>query len=318
VHDWKRADLHLHTSHSGWRRLRMIDAQDSYVTPEAAFAAARRRGMDFVCFTDHDTIDGARVFLDRHPEEEPRVIVGEEREVLLPGTRQWLHLGVYGLDERDHRELQRRRRDAHDTIAYLTSRRLLFTLNHPFQSFRSIAAARRSLEPLMRQVPAVELVNSTSPPSHRRAVAAWRARLQQPPAAVAGSDAHTLGRIAAAYTLAPGPTKEDFLEGIRAGRCAVGGRALGLPSLVRDVYRVIGQYYLSVYAPGSALPRRRDRRNVLGSIGLAPGVLLGLPAILTSLHVLRQEWIARLGRWDEAREGASRPPVPAPPEPAAD
>ena len=122
MHDWKRADLHLHTSHSGWRRLRMIDAQDSYVTPEAAFAAARRRGMDFVCFTDHDTIDGARVFLDRHPEEEPRVIVGEEREVLLPGTRQWLHLGVYGLDERDHRELQRRRRDAHDTIAYLTSR----------------------------------------------------------------------------------------------------------------------------------------------------------------------------------------------------
>jgi predicted metal-dependent phosphoesterase TrpH len=302
VHDWKRADMHLHTSHSGWRRLHLIDAQDSYVTPEAAFAAARRRGMDFVCFTDHDTLDGARAFLDRHPEEEPRVIVGEEREVLLPGTRQWLHLGVYGLDETDHRELQRRRADAYDAIAYLTSRRLLFTLNHPFQSFRSIAAARRDLEPLMRLVPAVELLNSTSPPSHRRAIAAWRARLPQAPAAVGGSDAHTTGRIAAAYTIAPGRTKEDFLESVRAGRCAIGGRALGFPSLVRDVYRIIGQYYRSVYAPGTALPRRGDRRNILGSIGLAPGVLLGLPAILASLHVLRQEWIARIGRWNEAPE----------------
>jgi predicted metal-dependent phosphoesterase TrpH len=313
MHDWKRADLHLHTNHSGWRRLHMIDAQDSYVTPEAAFAAARRRGMDFVCFTDHDSIDGARAFLDRHPEEEPRVIVGEEREVLLPGTRQWLHLGVYGLDEADHRELQRRRADAYGAIAYLTSRRLLFTLNHPFQSFRSIEAARVALEPLMALVPAVEMVNSTSPPSHHRAIAAWRSRLARPPAAVAGSDAHTTGRIAAAFTLAPGNTKADFLESIRAGRCAVGGKALGLPALLGDVYRVVGQYYRSVYAPGRELPRRRDRRNVLGSIGLAPGVLLGLPAILTSLHVLRQEWIARIGRWDEAPS-----PVPAPPEPAAD
>jgi predicted metal-dependent phosphoesterase TrpH len=296
--------MHLHTSHSGWRRLHMIDAQDSYLTPEAAFAAARRRGMDFVCFTDHDTLDGARAFLDRHPEEEPRVIVGEEREVLLPGTRQWLHLGVYGLDETDHRELARRRCDAYDAIAYLTERRLLFTLNHPFQSFRSIDAARRHLEPLLRAVPAVEALNSSSPPSHRRAIESWLARLPGAPAAVAGSDAHTMSRIAAAYTLAPGRTKEDFLLSIRAGRCAVGGEALGLPSLLRDAYRVIGQYYRSVYAPGASLPRRRDRRNILGSLLLAPCVLLGLPAILTSLHVLRQEWIARIGRWDEVPAGS--------------
>jgi PHP-associated len=211
---------------------------------------------------------------------------------------------VYGLDETDHRELARRRCDAYDAIAYLTERRLLFTLNHPFQSFRSIDAARRHLEPLPRAVPAVEVLNSSSPPSHRRAIESWLARLPGAPAAVAGSDAHTTSRIAAAYTLAPGRTKEDFLLSIRAGRCAVGGEALGLPSLLRDAYRVIGQYYRSVYAPGASLPRRRDRRNVLGSLLLAPGVLLGLPAILTSLHVLRQEWIARIGRWDEVPAGS--------------
>ena len=283
----------------------MIDAQDSFITPEAAFAVARRRGMDFVCFTDHDTLDGAHAFLDRHPEEEARVIVGEEREVLLPGTRQWLHLGVYGLDGTDHQELARRRSDAYEAIAYLSSRRLLFTLNHPFQSFRTIDSARRHLEPLLRAVPAVEALNSSSPPSHRRAIESWLSRLPAAPAAVAGSDAHTTSRIAAAYTLAPGRTKEDFLESIRAGRCAVGGAALGLPSLVHDTYRVIGQYYRSVYAPGASLPHRRDPRNVFGSLLLAPGVLFGLPAILTSLHVLRQEWIARIGRWGDVPAGAA-------------
>ena len=36
---WKKSDLHLHTSFSGWRRLHhLIDAQDCYVGPDEAFA----------------------------------------------------------------------------------------------------------------------------------------------------------------------------------------------------------------------------------------------------------------------------------------
>jgi len=298
---WRRADLHLHTLHSGWRSLHMIDACDSYMTPEAAFATAIDRGMDFVCFTDHNSLDGAMEFLSRHPEEEPRVIVGEEREVRLPGSRQWLHLAVYGLSERDHRILARLQDDAYEAIAYLRERGLLFALNHPFQSFRSIAAARRDLPGLLALVPAVEVANSSSPPSHRPAVEAMLDRFARDGGAtharLGGSDAHTPRRVAATYTWAAGRTKEEYLDSVRRGQCAPGGQSMGLPALIGDVYRIIGQYYRAVYAPASSPVASRDLRNVLGSIGLLPGVILGVPVTLTSLHVLRQEWIARFGPW---------------------
>jgi predicted metal-dependent phosphoesterase TrpH len=272
------------------------------MTPEAAFATALARGMDFVCFTDHDSIDGAMDFLSLHPEEEPRVIIGEEREVRLPISRQWLHLAVYGLDERDHRILARLHDDAFETIAYLRERGLLFALNHPFQSFRSIAAARRDLARLLPLVPAVEVANSSSPPSHRPAIEAMLDGFTRgggvAHARLGGSDAHTPRRVAATWTAAPGRTKRDYLDSIRRGDCVAGGEAMGLPALIRDTYRVIAQYYRAVYAPSSSPVESRDLRNILGSIGLLPAVLFGVPVTLTSLHVLRQEWIARAGAWE--------------------
>lgn len=297
---WKRADMHLHTSFSGWRRLRLIDAQDCYVSPDRAFAAARRRGMDFVCFTDHDTIDGALDFLSRNPEEEPRVIVGEEVEVRLHGSSQWIHLSVYGVDERTHDDLARLRGDGFETIDYLKKRGLLFVLNHPFQSFRSIGSARRHLRDLLPLFPAVEVCNSTSPRSHRRILEAMLERDgAAPPAFVGGSDAHTERRIAAAWTSAPGHTKAEFLDGIRRGACSVGGDAQGILALVRDVHQIVGEYYGELYGMTGRSATRRPG-NLLGSLALLPAVVTGLPAILTALHMARQEWIGRFGSWAPA------------------
>ena len=302
MQDWKRADMHLHTIRSGWRRLRWIGAHDSYMTPEAAFAAACRRGMDYVCFTDHDSIDGALEFLSRNPAEEARVIVGEEIEVRLPGGGRWLHIGVYGIDERIHADLSRARKDLSDTLDYLSAAKLLFALNHPFQSFRSIRGARRDLTAILPRFPAVESVNSSSPRVHQRMVEALvRTSHSGCRALLGGSDAHLPERVGAAYTLAPGSTKEEFLSAIRRGECAVGGDALGLPALISDVYRIIFQYYGSLYGP-SAAPDRRRLEHYLGSILLLPGVVLGVPLFLTTLHVARQEWIARMGSWDSEEE----------------
>ncbi|HKQ61867.1 MAG TPA: PHP-associated domain-containing protein, partial [Candidatus Polarisedimenticolaceae bacterium] len=278
---WKRADLHLHTSFSGWRSLRLIDAQDCYVAPDEAFAAARARGMDYVCFTDHNTIDGAHDFLARHPEHEPRVIVGEEIETTFPGSEQWIHLGVLDVDERLHEDLARLRPDCYELIAELERRGRFFVLNHPFQSFRTRRALRRHLAPLLARVPAVEVVNSTSPASHARILPG----LLRDVGRVGGSDAHTCRRIGAAYTTAPGGTKHEFLDNLKRGTCAIGGGPAGLGSLVRDVYTVIGQYYARLS------PRRP--RSALGGAVLLPAVLGGVPALLTLAQALRQEWVAR-------------------------
>lgn len=299
---WRRADLHMHTSFSGWRRLRLIEARDSYVTPEVAFAAARRKGMDFVCFTDHDTIDGALDFLARHPEEAPRVIVGEEVEVRFPDTRQWIHLSVFGIDERIHEEIAAARGDALEVLALFEERRLLFSLNHPFQSFRTIRAARRHLEAVLPRVPAVEVCNSTSPRSHRRVVEALlESRGGRRPVGIGGSDSHTERRVAAAWTEAPGDTREEFLASLAAGVGAIGGEAGGIGALLRDLHQIIGEYYVRLYGLGRRQEPALSVGNLLGSVALLPGVVLGVPTLLTALHMARQEWIARAGRWGRER-----------------
>ncbi len=302
-----RADLHLHTSFSGWRSLRALDAQDCYVTPDAGFALARARGMDFVCFTDHDTIAGALDFLSRRPEEEPRVIVGEEVEARFPDNSDWIHINVFDVDEELHADLVRLRDDGMTLIAELRRRGRFFVLNHPFQSFRSIDAARRRLAQVLPLFPAVEVCNGTSPPSHARVLRTMLAHTGLAHVVqVGGSDAHTRSGIAAVHTTAPAATKGEFLASLRAGACAIRGRPRGATALIGDVYSIVGRYYARLYgecAPGSA----RWRWNFLVASALLPAVALGVPAALTACQVARQEWIARCGPWTRglpAAEGA--------------
>lgn len=297
-----RADLHLHTSFSGWRHLGLIGARDCYLTPDEAFDSARARGMDYVCFTDHNTIDGALDFLSRRPEEEPRVIVGEEVEIRLPDAGRWIHVGVLGVDERLHDDMKRLRRDAPGLLAHLCARRVPFVLNHPFQSFRSARSAFEQLAPILPAFALVESRNSTSPACHARAVEALLGAAPAAPRGRAGgSDAHTRRRIAAAWTEAPGRTKEEFLRSLRDGECVAAGGAQGLPALVRDVYAVIAAYYRRTWSVPRARGEEGALRNLLGSMLLLPAVVGGLPAILTSLHALRQEWIGRVAVARERR-----------------
>jgi len=294
---WARADLHLHTSFSGWRSLGLIDAQDCYLSPDTGFAVARARGMDFVCFTDHNTIDGAIDFLSRHPEHEPRVIIGEEVEARFPDSRHWLHINVFDVDEALHSDLAKLRGNCHELIAELRRRDLLFVLNHPFQSFRSIGAASRRLGEVLSLFPAVEVCNGTSPRSH---VPALEAMLQGNPGERAvqlgGSDAHTRAGIASVYTAAPATTKAEYLECLRSGTCAIGGAPRGFGALVRDVYLIVGQYYARLYGSPGPVTRRR-LKNLVAATALLPASVLGVPAGVTALQVARQEWIARFGPW---------------------
>src|SRR3712207_9376709 len=101
-----RADLHVHSWHSKQSgSLRLLRSRDSYSSPERVYRTARARGMDLVTITDHDTIDGCLELLNRHPDAGD-FIVGEEVSCRLPEGDIEVHLGVYGLDEALHRELQ--------------------------------------------------------------------------------------------------------------------------------------------------------------------------------------------------------------------
>lgn len=316
--DWRRADLHVHTSFSGWGYLRGIGARDCYVTPEAAFEAARARGMDFVCFTDHNTISGALDFLSRRPSEEPRVVIGEEVETRFPDTSQKLHVSVFDVDEGLHDDIERMRGNYLDLFAEMHSRGVFFALNHPFRGFRTIRSARHHLTKLLPLVPAVEVVNGSDPRSFAAILTAMiDSGGMGPKVLIGGSDAHRASRIGTVYTSAPGRTKAEYLRNVHDGRCRVGGSPPGFGPLVWDVYAVICEYYGRLLA-GRPSPFRSGRLlQIPGAILLAPAVLAGVPLLLTLGQALRQEWIARFGRWyaptvtfANAIEGAVRDDLP--------
>src|SRR5437667_12827481 len=106
-----RADMHVHSYHSGYSgQLPFLRARDCYSAPEAVYAAAKSRGMDVVTITDHDSIDGCLAFLERHPDAND-FFISEEIECRFPGADLKVHIGAYGIDEREHREIQPLRRN---------------------------------------------------------------------------------------------------------------------------------------------------------------------------------------------------------------
>ena len=71
-----RADLHCHSTASQESKLgvqRAAGLPECATPPEEVYELAKRRGMDFVTITDHDTISGVLQIADR-----PDVFASEE------------------------------------------------------------------------------------------------------------------------------------------------------------------------------------------------------------------------------------------------
>jgi predicted metal-dependent phosphoesterase TrpH len=256
-----RADLHVHSCHSGLNgNLPFLHSLDCYSEPEAVYRRARARGMDLVTITDHDSIDGCLELLARYPDAND-IVVGEEVSCCWPGTTLEIHVAAYGHDENDHRELQRRRTNVRDVLAYLRSRRLLGIVNHPFHFYRGQVPLDRYVE-LLAEAGGVEVRNGSMLAAQNRLVANLLAVLRLrgvPAASVGGSDAHTLRRVGSTWTSAPGRTRDEFLASLRAGEGQAGGRHGSACSLAADVYGVVADYWKSLAGltrHGYSLPRR--------------------------------------------------------------
>jgi predicted metal-dependent phosphoesterase TrpH len=262
-----RADLHVHSYHSGFNHdLPFLRSRDCYNCPEAVYRTAKARGMDIVTITDHDSIDGCLEFLSRHPDT-PDFIIGEEITCWMPGTGGApieVHIAAYGMTERAHREVQPLRDNVFEVIAYLREAGIFYVLNHLFHFYRGQMPMARYLE-LLDEVPALETRNGAMLAAHNRlieAIVAARAASANGSArlaAVAGSDAHTLRRIGRTWTSVPATTREEFLTNLAAGHGLAGGDEGGTFPLAADIYGVIAQYWLSLIGLQRgqfSLPRR--------------------------------------------------------------
>ena len=188
-------------------------------------AQGARHGL--VAITDHDSIDGASSCSTRVRTRDD-VIVGEEVSCRLPDGDIEVHLGVYGMTEALHRELQPLRRNVFDVIGALREADVFFALNHLLHFYRGQMPLERYLR-LLDEVPALEVRNGTMLAAHNalveriaaqwpRAVADashWRRRRQR--RAHAATRRHDMDRGARA------DRARSFSTSLRRGSGALAG-----------------------------------------------------------------------------------------------
>jgi predicted metal-dependent phosphoesterase TrpH len=303
-----RADLHVHTCYSRHNGdLPFLGSRDCYSPPEAVYRVARARGMDLVAITDHDTIDGALTLVERRPDARD-IIVGEEVSCWLPDSGIEVHLGVYGMTESLHRDLQPLRPNAFDVIERLREAAVCFALNHLLHSYDTRVAIEDYLR-LLDAVPALEVRNGTMLAAHNRLLedlaVAWPGPVSRL-AVVAGSDAHTLRRVGTTWTEAPGRDADEFLSNVRAGLGRPAGRHGGALAIAGDAYGVIGRFMASVSGVG---PRDHHGWRRAGCLGFCLGSLpfQFLPVAIAARGKARERRKVRaLAEWMAAEPLAAR------------
>jgi predicted metal-dependent phosphoesterase TrpH len=206
--------------------------KESYNQPVAVYDCCKQRGMSIVTLTDHNSIEGAEA-LRKHPD----FFLSEEVTVSMPSGTE-AHLGVYGITERDHAEIQRRRSDFIALLMYLTERKLFFSVNHVFSGL----TGHRDEEDFTwfaSYVPGLEVRNGLMWVEANRAAERLARNLRKIP--IAGSDSHTLAGAGLTYTQIPGArTVEEYLTGLRAGRGIVHGEHGRYLKLTADIFFFAG------------------------------------------------------------------------------
>jgi glycosyltransferase involved in cell wall biosynthesis/predicted metal-dependent phosphoesterase TrpH len=215
-----RADLHCHSTASQISKLgvqRAAGLPECATPPQEVYELAKRRDMDFVTITDHDTIDGALEIA--HLDD---VFISEELTVSFPGEAQAVHVLCLGITPDDHEWLQSHSGSVEECAEYLHGNSIACALAHPFY------AVAAPLEP-----------------RHRRRLAQlfeiWetrngsRARELNMPASVyvdthggisvGGSDDHAGVDIGRTFTITPeAASPAEFLAHVRAGRTEAAGK----------------------------------------------------------------------------------------------
>ncbi len=172
-----RVDMHMHT------RLSF----DCLCDPDAVHAAARSRGIDRICVTDHNEIDAALELHARHPDA---VIVGEEVKTAEG-------VDVIGLFIR---EVIPKGTPALETCHRIHEQGGIVYVPHPFVGGKGGGGA--ILETIGDHVDAIEAFNARVHfERFNRAAVEWGREHDVPLGA--GSDAHTLAEVGRAYVETP-------------------------------------------------------------------------------------------------------------------
>ncbi|MEZ5078052.1 MAG: glycosyltransferase [Solirubrobacterales bacterium] len=214
-----RVDMHCHSAASQLSRLgvqRSLGLPECATPPPEVYELAKRRGMDFVTITDHDTIDGCLELADR-----PDCFISEELTARFAGEPQAVHVLCYGITPGDHEWLQAHAGDVGACAAYLHENRIACALAHPFFNVAE-PLTRRHRRRLAELFPIWEVRNGSRAAELNMPAVVYIET--QAGTGIGGSDDHAGVDIGRTFTEAPtASTPEEFLAHLRAGNAAARG-----------------------------------------------------------------------------------------------
>ncbi len=259
-----RADLHVHSMYSEkpseWI-LKTIGASESYTSPEAIYAQAKKNGMDFVTITDHNRIDGALLLHKIHPTD---TFLGVELTTRFPEDNCKVHVLVYGFTEEQFPELLVSAKDIYLLRTYIKKNELPYSVAHAtyavngnltidaleklillFDRFEGINGGRNALhnETWVDALRALDKDRFKSlrntygiqPFSHT----GWMKSF------TGGSDDHAGLFSGMTYTSVDAHDVKTFLRGLRDGECVAGGRHNDFHMLAFTLYKIGYDMYKS-------------------------------------------------------------------------
>ena len=215
-----RADLHVHSEASQESRLgvqRALGLPECATPPEEAYELAKRRGMDFVTLTDHDTIAGALLLAERHDD----AFVSEELTTWFRGEPQAVHVLCLGITPDDHDRLQARAADVEAVAEYLHEHEIACALAHPFYAVTAPLTPRHRRR-LAQLFPVWETRNGSRAPELNSPAAVYIDT--HGGIGIGGTDDHAGVDIGRTYTETPrADDAEAFLANVRTGLATARG-----------------------------------------------------------------------------------------------
>jgi len=205
--------MHCHSTASHESKLgvqRAVGLPECATPPQEVYELAKRRGMDFVTITDHDTIAGVLEIADR-----PDVFISEELTAHFRGEPQAVHVLCYGITGEDHEWLQAHSGDVELCAGYMLEREIVCALAHPYYTVAAPLSARHRRR-LAELFGVWEIRNGARARELNRPAATYVATRDG--IGIGGSDDHAGVDIGRTYTEAPpARTPREFLAHVRAG-----------------------------------------------------------------------------------------------------
>ena len=289
-----RIDLHVHSRFSKrasqWV-LQKIGCPESFTEPRQVYEIAKKRGMDLVTLTDHNTISGALDIAHL-----PGTFVSEEITAYFPDNGCKIHVLAYDISEAQHLDIQKNRENIFDLIGYLHSEDIYHVLAHPLYSINDRLTPGHFEQLLLlfktfeingardaNQSQCLQAVLSSLTPERMARLSdrhgidpagafPWQKYL------TGGSDDHSGLNICRTHTEINAPADiKSVLKALRIGQSRVIGHESTPLTLAHNLYGIAYQFYrskfnLERYAERDMLMRFLDRSLSIRSEN-EPGLL---------------------------------------------